>query len=172
MSIPVAAIDLGTTKTCAVIGEGTDDGKLQIIGVGIAPSHGLRKGVVVDVKLAAQSIASAIEQAERMANMSIEGAYVGIAGAHISSTNSRGVAGIPHTGRGVTQDVVDRAMDSAAAIAVPDNREIIHAIARGYTLDGQDGVRDPIGMMGVRLEVEAHIVTGAAASIQNLYKAV
>jgi cell division protein FtsA len=131
----------------------------------------MRKGVVVDVKLAAQSISLAVEQAERMANMSIEGAYVGIAGAHISSTNSRGVAGIPHN-RGVTQDVVDRAMDAAAAIAVPDNREIIHAIARGYTLDGQDGVRDPIGMMGFRLEVEAHIVTGAAASIQNLYKAV
>ncbi len=172
MSARVAALDIGTTKTCALIGEAAESGGVRILGVGVAPSNGLRKGVVVDVKLAAQSIAVAMEQAERAASMRIEGAYVGIAGAHISSTNSRGVAGIPHTPKGVTQDVVDRAMEAAAAIAVPDNREIILAIARGYNLDGQDGVRDPIGMIGSRLEVEAHIVTGAAASIQNLYKAV
>jgi cell division protein FtsA len=172
MSVPVAALDIGTTKTCALIGETSEGGGVRILGVGIAPSNGLRKGVVVDVKLAAQSIALAVEQAGRAASMSIEGAYVGITGAHISSTNSRGVAGIPHTPKGVTQDVVDRAMEAAAAIAVPENREIILTIARGYTLDGQDGVRDPIGMLGSRLEVEAHIVTGAAASIQNLHKAV
>ncbi len=172
MGVPIAALDIGTTKTCALIGETAENGNLRILGVGLAPSNGLRKGVVVDVKLAAQSIAMAVEQAERSANMSIEGAYVGIAGGHISSTNSRGVAGIPHMARGVTQDVLDRAMEAAAAIAVPENREIIHAIPRGYTLDGQDGVRDPIGMMGFRLEVEAHIVTGSTPSIQNLYKAV
>ncbi len=172
MGVPVAALDIGTTKTCALIGEMAEHGRLRVLGVGTAPSNGLRKGIVVDVKLAAQSIAAAVEQAERSANMSIEGAYVGIAGAHISSTNSRGVAGIPHNARGVTQDVLDRAMEAAAAIAVPENREIIHSIPRGYTLDGQDGVRDPIGMMGFRLEVEAHIVTGATPSIQNLYKAV
>lgn len=172
MSVPIAALDIGTTKTCALIGEPAEGGGVRILGVGIAPSNGLRKGVVVDVKLAAQSIALAVEQAERSASMSIEGAYVGIAGAHISSTNSRGVAGIPRTPRGVTQDVVDRAMEAAAAIAVPENREIILTVARGYTLDGQDGVRDPIGMIGSRLEVEAHIATGAAASIQNLHKAV
>jgi cell division protein FtsA len=170
MSIPVAALDIGTTKTVAIIGEAAPEG-VRVLGVGIAPSEGMRKGVVVDVKLAAQSIALAVEQAERMANMSIEGAYVGIAGAHIASINSRGVAPIPH-GRAVTQDMIQRAMDAAQAIAVPDNREVIHAIARGYSLDGQDGVRDPVGMMGYRLEVEAHIVTGAVASIQNLYKAV
>lgn len=170
MSIPVAVLDIGTTKTVALIAEPAADG-VRVLGVGMAPSEGIRKGVVVDVKLAAQSIALAVEQAERMANMSIEGAYVGIAGSHIASINSRGVAPIPH-GRAVTQDIVERAMDAAQAIAVPDNREVIHAIPRGYSLDGQDGVRDPIGMMGYRLEVEAHIVTGAVASIQNLYKAV
>jgi cell division protein FtsA len=170
MGIPVAVLDIGTTKTVAVIGEEVEDG-VRILGVGLSPSEGIRKGVVVDVKLAAQSITLAVEQAERMANMSVEGAYVGIAGAHISSINSRGVAPIPH-GRAVTQDVVQRALDAAQAIAVPDNREVVHAIARGYSLDGQDGVRDPVGMMGYRLEVEAHIVTGAVASIQNLYKAV
>lgn len=172
MAVPIAVLDIGTTKTVALIGEASENGDVHILGVGLAPSNGMRKGVVVDVKLAAQSIALAVEQAERMANMSIEGAYVGIAGAHISSTNTRGMAGIPHHARGVTQDVVERAMESAAAIAVPDSREIVHAIPRGYTLDGQDGVREPIGMMGARLEVEAHIVTGALASIQNLYKAV
>lgn len=171
MAIPIAVLDIGTTKTCVIIAEAMQDGMIRILGVGLAPSNGIRKGVVVDVKLAAQCIALAVEQAEQMANMSIEGAYVGIAGAHIASINSRGVAGIPNS-RAVTQDVIDRTMESAAAIAVPDNREIIHAIPRGYSLDGQDGVRDPIGMMGYRLEVEAHIVTGAAASIQNLYKAV
>jgi cell division protein FtsA len=170
MSIPVAVLDIGTTKTVALIAEAVADG-VRVLGVGMAPSEGIRKGVVVDVKLAAQSIALAVEQAERMANMSIEGAYVGIAGSHIASINSRGVAPIPH-GRAVTQDIVQRAMDAAQAIAVPDNREVVHAIARGFSLDGQDGVRDPIGMMGYRLEVEAHIVTGAVASIQNLYKAV
>jgi cell division protein FtsA len=170
MSIPVAVLDIGTTKTVALIAERAQEG-VRILGVGLAPSEGIRKGVVVDVKLAAQSIALAVEQAERMANMSIEGAYVGIAGSHIASINSRGVAPIPH-GRAVTQDIVQRAMDAAQAIAVPDNREVVHAIARGFSLDGQDGVRDPIGMMGYRLEVEAHIVTGAVASIQNLYKAV
>lgn len=170
MSIPVAVLDIGTTKTVALIAEAVPDG-VRVLGVGMAPSEGIRKGVVVDVKAAAQSIAMAVEQAERMANMSIEGAYVGIAGAHIASINSRGVAPIPH-GRAVTQDIVDRALDAAQAIAVPDNREVVHAIPRGYSLDGQDGVRDPIGMMGYRVEVEAHIVTGAAASIQNLTKAV
>lgn len=170
MGVPVAALDIGTTKTVALIGEAAEEG-VRILGVGLAPSNGMRKGVVVDVKLAAQSIALAVEQAERMANMAIEGAYVGIAGAHISSINSRGVAPIPNS-RAVTQDVITRAMDAATAIAVPDNREVIHSIARGYSLDGQDGVRDPIGMMGYRLEVEAHIVTGATPSIQNLYKSV
>lgn len=170
MSIPVAALDIGTCKTVAVIAESAEEG-VRVLGVGMVPSEGMRKGVVVDVKLAAQSIALAVEQAERMANMSVAGAYVGIAGAHIASINSRGVAPIPH-GRPVTQDVVQRALDAAQAIAVPDNREVIHAIPRGFSLDGQDGVRDPIGMMGYRVEVEAHIVTGAAASIQNLYKAV
>jgi cell division protein FtsA len=171
MAIPIAALDIGTTKTCALIGEMTDAGTWRILGAGVAPSRGLRKGVITDVKEAAQAIAAAVEQAERVSGIAIEGAYVGIAGAHIQSTNSRGVAAI-RSGRGVAQDDIDRAMEAAEAIAVPQNREIIHAIPRGYTLDGQDGIKDPLGMVGFRLEVEAHIVTGAMASIQNLYKAV
>jgi cell division protein FtsA len=104
--------------------------------------------------------------------MQVSGAYVGIAGAHISSTNSRGVSGVGHHGRGVTQDDIDRAMEAAEAIAVPASREIVHALPRHFTLDGQDGIREPVGMMGFRLEVEAHVVTAASASIQNLVKAV
>ena len=171
MPSPIAALDIGTTKTCALIGEMTEGGAFRIVGTGVAPSRGLRKGVVTDVKEAAQAIAEAVAQAERVSGLAIEAAYVGIAGAHIQSTNSRGVAAI-HSGRGVTQDDVARALEAAEAIAVPPNREIIHAIPRGYTLDGQDGVKDPLGMVGFRLEVEAHVVTGAAPSIQNVVKAV
>jgi len=171
MALPIAALDIGTTKTCALIGEMTEAGALRILGNGVVPSRGLRKGVVTDVKEATQAIIEAVAQAERVAGLTMDAAYVGIAGAHIQSTNSRGVAAI-HSGRGVTQDDIDRAMEAAEAIAVPANREILHAIPRGYTLDGQDGVKDPLGMIGFRLEVEAHVVTGAAASIQNLVKAV
>ncbi|MBI5651691.1 MAG: cell division protein FtsA [Chloroflexi bacterium] len=171
MATPIAALDIGTTKTCVLIGEINDAGITRILGAGVAPSRGMRKGVVTDVKEAALAIASAAEQAERVSGIKIPGVYVGIAGAHIQSTNSRGVAGI-HGGRGVAQEDVDRAMEAAEAIAVPHNREIIHAIPRGYMLDGQDGIKDPLGMVGFRLEVEAHVVTGAAASIQNLVKAV
>ncbi len=167
----VAALDIGTTKTCALIAEVTNRGSIRILGAGVTPSRGMRKGVVTDVKEASQAILMAVDQAERISGFKVEAAYVGIAGAHIQSTNSRGVAAI-HSGRGVTTDDMARAIEAAEAIAVPNNREIIHAIPRGYTLDGQDGIQDPLGMVGFRLEVEAHIVTGATASIQNLVKAV
>lgn len=171
MSSPIVALDIGTTKTCALIGEITDAGTWRILGNGVVPSRGLRKGVVTDVKETALAIASAVEQAERVAGLPIEAVYVGIAGTHIQATNSRGVAAIRST-RGVTQDDVARALESAEAMAVPMNREILHVIPRGFMLDGQDGVKDPVGMVGFRLEVEAHVVTGASASIQNVTKAV
>ena len=171
MTLPIAALDLGTTKTCAIIGEMTPEGHWHILGAGVAPSRGMRKGVVTDVKEATQAIIEAIDQAERTAGVTIESAYAGISGAHIQSTNSRGVAGI-HGNRAVTQDDIDRAMESAEAIAVPPNRERIHAIPRGFILDGQDGVKDPQGMVGFRLEVEAHVVTGATPSMQNLKRAI
>lgn len=171
MPSPIAVLDIGTTKTCALIAESVGDDALRVLGVGVVPSRGMRKGVVTDVKEAAQAIAQAVEQAERVAGLSVEGMYVGIAGAHIQSSNSRGIAPIRGS-HGVTQDDVQRAMEAAEAIAVPVNRDIVHSIPRGYTLDGQDGIKDPIGMVGHRLEIEAHIVTGAAASIQNLIRAV
>ncbi len=164
----VVGIDVGTTKICTLVGEVDNDERLRIVGVGVAPSRGLRKGVIVGVDEAANAIAASIERAERMSGYKIESAYVGVAGSHISSLNTRGVIAIGRGDRPITADDVDRAMEAAQAVAVPHNRQIIHAIPRGFSLDEQEGVRDPIGLMGFRLEVEAHIVTGAVTSLRNL----
>jgi len=164
----VVGIDVGTTKICTLVGEVTSDNELRVVGVGVAPSHGLRKGVVVNVGDASKAIYNSVKKAERNSGYSIERAHVGVAGVHISSLNSRGAVAIGHGDRIITRDDVNRAMDAARAIAVPHNQRIIHVIPRDYTIDGQGGVRDPLGLMGFRLEVEAHIVTGAVASLQNL----
>lgn len=166
------ALDVGTTKICTLVAEVKEEGGLRIVGVGIAPSRGLRKGVVVNVEEATEAIATSISKAEDISGYQIDRAYVGVSGGHISSVNSRGVAAISRGVRGVTLDDMDRAMDAAQAIAIPHNREIIHAIPRGYTVDGQDGVRNPLGLQGHRLEVEAHVVTGAVPPIHNLVKCV
>jgi len=168
----IAGIDIGTTKICTLVGEVDDEGLLRIVGVGVTPARGLRKGVVVNVSQATEAIATSVEKAERISGYEIERAYVSIAGSHISSTNSRGVVAVSHGSRGITGDDIDRALDAAQAVAIPYNREVIHIVPRGYTVDGQDGVREPLGMHGYRLEVETHIVTGAATSIQNLVKCV
>jgi len=168
----IVGIDVGTTKICTLVGEIDDEDNLCIVGVGVAPSHGLSKGVVVNVEEASKSIAASIQKAERVSDYTIQGAYVGLAGKHISSLNSRGVVAVGRGERPITEDDVDRAIDAAQAIAVPHNRKIVHIIPRSFVLDGQDGVRDPVGMVGFRLEVETHIVTGAVASIQNLVQCV
>jgi len=131
----------------------------------------LRKGMVVNVSETTEAIAASVEKAERVSGYEIGRAHVGVAGAHISSFNSRGVVAVSR-GHSITQDDVDRVLDAALAIAIPHNREVIHVIPRGYTVDGQDGVRDPLGMHGFRLEVEAHIITGAATFIHNLVKCI
>ncbi len=172
MERTVVGIDVGTTKICTLIGEVDEEDRLCIVGVGVHPAHGLSKGVVVNVEEATRSIAASIEKAERVSGYRIESAYVGLAGKHISSLNSRGVVAVGRGDRCITQDDVDRAIEAAQAIAVPHTREIVHVIPRSYTLDGQDGVRDPIGMVGFRLEVETHIVTGAVASMRNLARCV
>jgi cell division protein FtsA len=164
----IVSIDVGTTKICTLIGEVDEADNLCIVGVGVAPSHGLNKGVVVGVEEAYMSIADSIERAERVSGYQIESAYVGLAGKHISSLNSRGVVAVGRGERRVTVDDEARALEAAQAIAVPHNREIVHVIPRSYTLDGVSGVRDPVGMVGFRLEVEAHIVTGAEAAMRNL----
>ena len=172
MERAIVAIDVGTTKICTLVGELDENDNLCVVGVGVAPSHGLTKGVVVNVDEASKSIAASIEKAERVSGYTIEAAYVGLAGKHISSLNSRGVVAVGRGERYITEDDVRRAIEAAQAIAVPHNREIVHTLPRSFVLDGQDGVRDPVGMMGFRLEVEVHIVTGAVASMRNLVQCV
>jgi cell division protein FtsA len=168
----IVGIDVGTTKICTLVGEVHEDQALRIIGVGVTPSRGLRKGVVVNVHEATEAINTSIRRAERVSGYEIASAYVGVGGGYISAINSRGVVGVSRGDRGITESDIERALDAARAIAIPYNREIIHTIPRGFTVDGQEGVRDPIGMQGIRLEVEAHIVTGASTSVSNLVKCV
>lgn len=174
MDRTVVALDIGTTKICTLVAEVSPppENTLRIVGVGIVPAKGIRKGVVVNVGEVTAAITESLQRAERTSGYSIASAYVGMAGAHISSTNSRGVVAISRGERGIRPVDVERALEQARAIDIPHNREIVHIIPRGFTVDGDDGVRDPIGMQGYRLEVEAHIVTGATASIRNLIKCV
>jgi cell division protein FtsA len=166
----VVGIDVGTTKVCTLVARDEGIGRTRILGVGIEPAQGIRKGVVVDIGAASQAIARSVEKAERTSGLEITSALVSLAGSHVSSVNSRGVVGI--TGQTIDQDDVDRAIESARAVAIPHNREIIHVIQRGFTIDEQDGIRMPIGMHGYRLEVETHIITAAASTVENLRQCV
>lgn len=166
----VVGIDIGTTKICTLVGCEETAGQLQILGVGIEPSQGIKKGVLVDLAAASQAVKRSIEKAERTSGMEINAALVSMAGSQVSSTNSRGVVGI--SGRVIDQDDILRAIESARAIPIPHNREIIHVIHRGFNVDGQEGIRMPIGMHGYRLEVETHIITASAASTENLRQCV
>ncbi len=167
----IVGIDVGTTKICTLVGEVDDRGDLKVVGVGVSPSRGMRKGVVIDVQQTAQAVAESVEKAERTSGYKITRAHVSIAGEHISSTNSTGVVAISGD-EGIAAEDVDRALDSARAVSIPHGREIIHIIPRGFTVDGQDGVRSPLGMHAFRLEVEAHIVTAALTALLNLNKCV
>jgi cell division protein FtsA len=168
----LVGLDVGTTKICALVGETDEFGGLRILGVGLEPARGMRKGVVVNVEEASNAIANAVEKAQRSAGYEIGAAFVSLAGSHIASVNSRGVAGVGGASHGIDQDDIERALDAAQAIAIPHGREVLHVIPRGFSVDGQDGIRQPMGMHGFRLEVEAHIITAAAASVQNLTKCV
>lgn len=162
----IVGIDIGTTKVCTLVGREDADGQIHILGVGVEPSQGIRKGVIVDLVAASQAISRSVDRAAHSAGIEITSALVSLAGSHVSSVNSRGVVGI--TGRTIDEEDVARAVDAARAVAIPHNREIIHVIQRGFTVDGQDGIRTPIGMHGYRLEVECHIITAAAATVENL----
>lgn len=168
----IVGIDVGTTKICVLVGELDRDGKLNIVGVGTCPSQGLRRGVVVNIEETVTSIAAALDRAERLSGKKITSAYVGIAGSHISSENSKGFVAISPKNRDIDQNDISRAFEVARAIAIPANRELIHVIPRGYVVDGQEGIKNPIGMSGFRLEVEAHIITGSVSSMHNLIKCV
>jgi cell division protein FtsA len=165
----IFAIDIGTTKVCALVGE-VRQGQVQIVGLGQGPALGMRKGMVVDVAQATVAIAMAVEKAEHTSGYQLEQAFVSMAGEHVSSTNSRGAVAIGRNGSGVSPEDIERAIDAAQAISVPHNRQIVHLVPRAYTLDNQDEVRSPIGLHGYRLEVEAHIVTAATPALMNLTK--
>ncbi|MEI6046399.1 MAG: cell division protein FtsA [Chloroflexota bacterium] len=168
----IVGLDVGSSKVCVIIGEVGRDNHIKIIGVGQSASRGLSRGVVVNIEETTLAIASAIEQAERQANLKIGSAFVGVAGAHISSINSRGVVAVSRVDRDITHEDVGRAIESARSVAIPSQRGVLHVIPRTFVIDGQDGVRDPVGMSGYRLEVETHIVTGGVSSLNNLFKAV
>lgn len=162
----IVGIDIGTTKICTLVARMEEGSLLRILGVGIEPAQGMRKGIPVDLRAVSQSIARSIEKAERTSGLEITSALVSLAGSHVASVNSRGVVGV--TGRTIDDDDVIRSMEAARAVAIPHNREVIHVIQRGFTVDGQSGIRMPIGMHGYRLEVEAHIITAAASTVENL----
>jgi cell division protein FtsA len=168
----IVGIDVGTTKICVLVGELDRDGKLNIVGVGTCPSQGLRRGVVVNIEETVTSIAAALDRAERLSGKKITSAYVSITGSHVASENSKGFVAITPSHRDIEENDISRAFEVARAIAMPASREIIHVIPRGYVIDGQEGIKNPIGMSGFRLEVETHIITGAVSSIYNLMKCV
>jgi cell division protein FtsA len=163
----IVGLDIGTTKVAAVVGEAVDDG-IDIIGIGSHPSAGLHKGVVVNIDATCSSITKAIEEAEQMAGCDISTVFAGIAGGHITSFNNNGIVAVKD--REISEEDIGRVLDQAKAVAIPLDREVIHAIPQGYIVDDQDGIRDPIGMSGVRLEAKVHIVTGAVTSAQNIIK--
>ena len=163
MSDIVVGLDIGTHKICTVVGEVRPD-DIQILGVGIEPSKGMKKGVVNDVQALVAAISASVHKAEKTSGYQIRRAFVSVAGGHISSLTSRGMTGIAGT-RGINEDDLEKAMDAARAIAIPHNREVLHIVPRSYTLDGQEGVRHPIGMHAFRLEVDAHIITASSTSL-------
>jgi cell division protein FtsA len=166
----IVGLDIGTSKVVAIVGELQDDGQIEVIGFGMHPSRGLKKGVVVNIESTVTSIQRAIEEAELMAGCDISQVYAGIAGSHVRSLNSHGIVAIRD--REVTQSDVDRVIDAARAVAIPADQKILHVLPQEFIIDGQEGIREPIGMSGVRLEARVHMVTGAASAAQNIVKCV
>jgi cell division protein FtsA len=166
----IVGVDLGTTKIAAIIAEVEDD-DLKIVGVGSTPSNGLKRGVIVNLEKAIESIQKAVDEASRMAGVKVDSCYAGISGSHIESINAHAMIATARTGGVVTKRDIERVIEQAKAIALPLDREIIHAIPIEYVVDNEKGIKDPVGMSGVKLEAEVHIVTAAIASAQNIYSA-
>jgi cell division protein FtsA len=165
----LVGIDIGTTKICTLVAKVEEDNELRIIGVGIEPSRGMKRGVMVDLESATIAIARSVEKAQRSSGYEIRSAWVSLAGSHVSSINSKGTAGV--SGGIIRQAEVNRALEAAQSVAIPHNREVIHVIQRGFNVDGQNGISQPLGMHGYRLEVEAHIITAAETTVENIRKA-
>jgi len=166
----IVGLDIGTSKVVALVGEPLPDGGMEVIGIGSHPSRGLRKGAVVDIESTVQSIQRAVEEAELMAGCQIQSVCAGIAGSHIRSFNSHGIVAIRN--REVAPGDIERVLDAARAVAIPADQRILHVLAQEFIIDQQDGIRDPIGMAGVRLEANVHMVSGATAAVQNIVKCV
>jgi len=168
----LVALDVGTSKVVVLVGEVTNDGALDIIGKGMVPTSGVKKGLVNNIDQTVGSIHQAIEQAERLSGLRLEAAFVNIGGDHLESLNSRGTVAVSGAHREVTREDIERATEVARAVTIPSNREVLHVLPRDFTVDGQEGVKDPEGMSAIRLEVTTHIVHGSATALQNLTKCV
>ena len=168
----ITGLDIGTSKIGVVIGEVTEENMIQILGVGMSPSEGLRQGVVINLDLAVRSIIKAVEEAQLTAGLEIGEVIVGIAGDHIRSVNSRGVVAVSRIDHEIMKSDVDRVIDAAKAIALPIDREVLHVLPQEFVVDNQTGIKNPVGISGVRLEAEVHIVTGAVTSAQNIVRSV
>lgn len=168
----VASIDVGTTKVCTTIADISENGAMQVVGVGITPSVGLHKGLVVNINEARESIRESIRKAEQASNYKLESAYIGVTGRHVTSLNNKGVVAITRNDRVVRPDDLKRVLAAAQSVKVSDDRRLLHVIPRSYAVDGQAGVKNPVGMHGFRLDVETHVITAAVTSIQNLVKCV
>jgi cell division protein FtsA len=168
----VSGIDVGTSKITTLIATLSEEGEAQVIGVATVPSRGLRKGQVVNIEEATAAISQSVESAERMAGTSVAKAFISVGGNHIASQNSHGVVAVAEPDREITPNDVDRVIEAAKAVSLPSSREILHVLPRGYIVDSQEGVVDPVGMTGVRLEVDTHLVTGGATALRNLRKCV
>jgi cell division protein FtsA len=166
----IVGLDIGTSKVVAIVGEVATDGQVEIVGLGSHPSRGLKKGVVVNIESTVQSIQRAVEEAELMAGCQINSVYAGIAGSHIKSINSHGIVAIKD--REVSEQDLDRVIDAARAVAIPADQRVLHILPQEFVVDDQEGIREPIGMSGVRLEAKVHLVTGAVGAAQNIIKCV
>jgi len=166
----ITGLDIGTSKIVALVGEVAPTGEIELIGIGRHPSTGLKRGVVVDIELTVQAIQRAVQEAELMAGCEVASVYAGIAGSHISSMNSHGIVAIRDNE--VTAADVERVLEAARAVAIPADQKIIHVLPQEYIIDGQDGIREPVGMAGVRLEARVHIVSGSVSAAQNIEKCI
>ena len=164
----LVSLDVGTSKVAAIVAESREDEGLDIIGIGVAKAEGIRRGVVVNLEAAVESIKTAIDEAELTGGVEIDSVHLGLSGAHLKAFNSRGVVAVSGNNREITREDVDRALDAAKGVALPTGREILHALPQDFVVDDQDGIGDPVGLTGTRLEVNVHVVTGSTASKQNI----
>ncbi len=172
MGNTLAAIDVGSSKICTLVAETTPESDLRILGVGVTPAQGVKKGMVDNIQQATEAIKTSVERAEKSSGSRVISAHVSIGGNHVQSLNNRGIATIPGKQRPITEEDIDRALEGARNLNLPTNREVLHSIARFFVVDGQDQVTDPVGMFGQRLDMDCHIVTGGVTAIQNLTQCV